>query len=336
MRMRALDQRAVTTWVALFLAAVILCGCASDFPLPHESSLWVYTVDGAGKDMDERWAPAFVAYDHKQVYNRIGRPTIHLDVAGDQEAVIDTEYPVVYFMRRPFTTKRGSYTNLIYRVHFPEVPFSLVPFNLTAGKNVGLLVVITLDAKDQPVLVTTVHTCGCYLAIIPTSYLPKKAFPKDWSGRVLDIYGEHLPPLLRFGPVAAASLRILVYLRPGVHRVMNIELRNSRDLLGRPFRNIPMQIEAMDHLNRLAAGNGTASFFYTCGVLEGHVRDSIKPWESLFLSLISMDPFVGSDKAYADPHITGNPFYTSLKPWRRNDSDMWDFPRFLQYWGWRL
>jgi hypothetical protein len=56
----------------------------------------------------------------------------------------------------------------------------------------------------------------------------------------------------------------------------------------------------------------------------------------IFMSLISLDLFVGSDKIYADPAVSGNPFYTSLKPWRRDDSDMWDFPRFLAYWGWGL
>jgi hypothetical protein len=71
-------------------------------------------------------------------------------------------------------------------------------------------------------------------------------------------------------------------------------------------------------------------------VLKGHVKGAVKPFESLFMSLISLDFFVGMDKTYADPAQTGNPFYTSLKPWRRTDSNMWDFARFLSYWGWNL
>jgi len=66
------------------------------------------------------------------------------------------------------------------------------------------------------------------------------------------------------------------------------------------------------------------------------VNGSIKPWESLFLGLPSLDPLVGSDKAYGNGRETGNPFYTSLKPWNREASDMWDFPGFLRFWGWRL
>jgi hypothetical protein len=71
-------------------------------------------------------------------------------------------------------------------------------------------------------------------------------------------------------------------------------------------------------------------------VLKGHVKGAVKPLETLFMSLISLDLFVGADKAYVDTSQTENPFYTSLKPWRRKDSDMWDFFGFLWYWGWRL
>jgi hypothetical protein len=54
------------------------------------------------------------------------------------------------------------------------------------------------------------------------------------------------------------------------------------------------------------------------------------------MSLISMDFYVGTDKVYEDDGDYGNPFYTSLKPWNREASDMRDFPRFLEFWGWGL
>jgi hypothetical protein len=169
---------------------------------------------------------------------------------------------------------------------------------------------------------------------VPTAYLSKDAFPKDWKAEPLDIYGEHLPPILNFKDIPKP--RILVYLRPGVHRVMNLEVRDAQDLTADRFRIIPMKVEAMERLERLPVDGGTTSFYHDAGVLRGHVKGSVKPWETLFMSLISLDLFVGTDKAYADTARTGNPFYTSLKPWRREDSNMWDFARFLQYWGWRL
>ncbi len=320
-------------WFLLAAATLLLFGCANQ-PLPPESRHWVYTADGSGDTAAESWAPAFVAYGHTETSNRIGRPAVRQEGNGDEEVFIDPEQPVVYFLRRSFTTDKGVYTNLIYRVHFPEVPYSLIPFNLTAGKNTGLLVVVTVNADNLPVLVTTVHTCGCYLAIVPTRYLPEDAFPRDWTGGVLDVYGEQLPPLLDFKEIR--SPRILVYLRPEVHRVMGLEVRDAHDLSSPPFRIIPMSVEAMDRLEHLPTTAGTTSLYYAEGILKGHVKGAIKPWETLSLSLISMDLFVGMDKAYADTADTGNPFYTSLKFWRRADSDMLDFPRFLRYWGWRL
>jgi hypothetical protein len=97
-----------------------------------------------------------------------------------------------------------------------------------------------------------------------------------------------------------------------------------------------MQPIPMNALTQLPSNSGTTSFFHDDGVLKGHVKGSVKPLETLFMSLISLDLFVGTDKVYSDPEISGNRFYTSLKPWRREDSDMWDFARFLEYWGWRL
>lgn len=322
-------------WGLAAAAAWLLSGCAHYQPPPQESELWVYKTDGSGTRAAENWAPAFVAYDHAERFNRIGRPVVRDERDGNQSVTIDTQTPVAYFMRRTFTTDKATYTNLIYRVHFPKIPFSLIPFNLSAGKNVGLIVVVTLNADNQPLLVTTVHTCGCYKAIVPTQYLPREDFPVDWSGQGVDVYGEHLPALLKFEGIQRPQ--ILVYLRPDVHRVMDLGVRDVRDLSAEPFRTVPMPVEPMEALDHLPAESGTTSFYYPEGVLmSGHVKGALKPWETLLLSLISLDPFVGTDKAYADSDLTGSTFYTSLKPWRREDSDMWHFARFLHYWGWRL
>jgi hypothetical protein len=334
MTIKSYRAKGAARWILIFAAAVLLFGCAHNQPLPSEPYHWVYKTDGSGGKAAESWAPAFVAYDHAEAYNRIGRPTVRQTGDNDQEVFVDPQEPVVYFLKRTFTTDKAIYTNLIYRVHFPKVPFSLIPFNLTAGNNVGILVVVTLDADNRPVLVTSVGTCGCYKAMVPTEFLPKDAFPENWKAEPLDIYGEHLPPLLHFKGIPAP--RIVVYLRPQVHRVMDLEVRDARDLSADPFRIIPMPIEAMDRLEQLPVDHGTTSFYYDEGILKGHVKGSVKPWETLFMSLISLDLFVGTDKAYADTAETDNPFYTSLKPWRREDSNMWDFARFLHYWGWRL
>jgi hypothetical protein len=321
-------------WAAVAVALMLLAGCAHHYPLPQETQQWAYRVDTPFESGQMRWAPVFIVYGHAQEYNRIGRPTIRITDDDHERVSVDPDHPSIYYMKRNFTTTKATYTNEIYRVHFPQVPYSFSPFNLTAGKNVGVLVVVTLDGQKRPVLVTSVGTCGCYKAFVPTHYLPTAALPRDWNGQRQKVYGEDLPRMLSLEDYNLP--RFVFHLRPQVHRVMNLEVLDDAQLSSRRFRSVPMQSYPMELLNRIPVDGDYKSFYHQQGVLKGHVKGSIKPFESLFMSLISLDFFVGMDKAYADPAQTGNPFYTSLKPWRRTDSNMWNFARFLKYWGWRL
>jgi len=320
----------ITFPMIILLFTAFWQGCAHHFALPDAAPHTVYLVEQADASPFSEWAPAFIAHGHGDSHNKIGKP-----VSVEGKVQIDTQQPVVYVMKRSFNTKRASYTNLIYRIHFPEVPFSLIPFNLTTGENVGLMVVVTLNACNQPVLITTVHTCGCYKAFTPTDYLADDALPPDWPrDDYQTVYGEHLPARLDYGTVKAPVL--LVHLRPDVHRVMNLEVVNSDQLHSELYRKIALTVSPMAQLTQLPTYNGTTSFFYSEGWRKGYVKGSVKPFEMVLMSLISWDLFVGSDKIYADPKMSGNHFYTSLKPWSREESDMWDFARFLAYWGWKL
>lgn len=314
---------------------LILSGCAYHQKIPFEKTKTLYQ----GQDVDDslilQQAPLFLTYESASTYNRIGRPTAKYDDKGKEQIYVDTEHPVIYYLKRPFTTSKGKYTNLIYRVHFPKVPFSLFPFNLTTGKNAGILVVITIDAANKPVLVTTVGTCGCYIAILPTTFLPRDALPVNWPDEFIDIYGERLPSRLNYTNMK--NPKLMIYFRPSVHRVMDIAVVEEQAIKkSSHFTIIHAPLKPMQELERIPIDSGTTSFYYKKGLLKGHVKGSVKPWETIFLSLPSLDFFVGSDKVYGDREKTGNPFYTSLKPWNREASDMWDFATFLKFWGWRL
>ena len=322
----------------LLLVVVLLASssCASHIrTIPKESRLTAYTAQNNRSSNFVKYAPVFVAYQYDHPFNRIGRPVAVRDGFGGHEIRVDSTQPVYYTQVQRFSTASGDYVNLIYRVHFPEIPFSLIPFHLTAGYNAGLMVVITLDSKEQPVLVTTVHTCGCYLAIVPTTFLPAKALPQGWKEGRLDVYGERLPSMLDYANMD--DPRLLVHLRPGDHRVMDLEIV-ERSMIESPERAhlIPSVLESTGELERIPMNGKTTSLYHKKGPLKGHVKGSFKILEALSLSLISWDFFVGSDKVYGDRNETGNPFYTSLKPWNRIASDMYDFPAFLEFWGWRL
>lgn len=313
----------------------LFSGCAFHEKIPAEAIHKIYMVQTKKDNPATHFAPVFLVYNYQNIYNRIGRPSAIYDECGREQIYVDAKVPVIYYKINRFKTGKGVYTNYIYRIHFPEIPFSLFPFHLTAGKNVGLMVFVTVNAKNRPILISTVHTCGCYVSIIPTCYLPSDALPENWKNSTLKVYGERLPWKLEY--TKKKDARILVHLRPAVHRVMNLEVIEE-PVLYHPngFKRTVMKLIQMETLDRISINGKTTSFYHKEGLLKGYVKGSQKFWESTLMSIFSMDFFVGMDKAYADSNLTGNPFYTSLKPWNRNSSDMWDFAAFLKFWGWRL
>lgn len=321
--------------IFIVFLAVVASGCAHHWSLPTEKVHTVYVANSEEVSLLSEYAPAFLTYDYRNNYNRIGKPSARINGEGKEKIYVDPEKPAIYYMEKTFSTEKGKYTNLIYRVHFSKVPFSIIPFNLTSGSNVGIIVVITLDEENHPLLVTTANTCGCYLAIVPTTYLPPEDLPETWKEEPLEVYGEDLPWNLDYGETKNPTL--LIHVRPSVHRVMDLEIVDGKSLShSQGFRTIQTPLEPMDDLENIPLDGGTTSFFYDHGPEEGHVKNSLKLWETLLLGLISWDFFVGADKAYGDSEKYDNPFYTSLKPWNRRASDMRNFSRFLKFWGWKL
>jgi hypothetical protein len=321
----------------LLVLAFFFWSCAHSAVVPPESTRAIYTSGQNPGSLVNHFAPAILARGYQNSQNKIGMPRAKYNENGEEEIYMDVEKPAMYWMIQKFTTPKGTYTNLIYRIHFPEVPLSLDPFYLTAGKNPGLLFVITLDQKSRPVLVTTSGTCGCYALTIPTRHLDKRAYPEDWDAqKPVQIYGETLPGLLDFEIFGKPKL--LIHLRPDVHRVMDLEVVDAAQWVKSCFQEIvETPLQPMGNLEKIPAGMGrTTSLYYDTWPYRGLVKGAFKPWETLSMSLISLDFFVGTDKIYGDSRITGTHFYTSLKPWNRVASDMWHFERFLRFNGWNL
>lgn len=312
--------------------ATLLAACATGPRLSSDQPPVAYVAKDDGSLL-ARHAPIFVAQHQYKSYNRIGRPSARYDAQGREQIYVDPAMPVFYAQQQTFQTAKGSYTNLIYRVHFQGVPY----FHLTAGRNSGLFVVVTLNDKRQPVLVTTVHTCGCYLAILPTSYLSAEAYPENWDARrPQEIYGEKLPARLGYPQAFDTDLRPVVFMRDATHRVMDVAIQQAGNA-GGAYNVIAASIEPVEMLKKLPLdAHTTTSFYETEGWRKGYVKGSVKPLEVLLMSWWAFDPFIGSDKELGDSGETGTVFYTSLKPWNRKASDMWKFARFLAFWGWRL
>lgn len=300
---------------------------------PHPIDLnVVYSTNDASSGLLAQHAPLLRIENGHREFNKIGTVIASRDEKGKERIQIDTRQATLYSEQISFQGQHGRYTNLIYRFHFNRVPFSVLPFNLTYGRNVGLFVIITLNEDDKPVLVSTVHSCGCYLAFVPTDQLIDSAYPAGWSKNSQSVQGETLPGFLE---KISDKSRFIIDLRNSSHRVYDLSLVSS-DHLSNDRKSVPMRLEPISNLRNLPLGDEKISMFAQRGVRKGYVKGSHKPFEALLMSWWAFDPRIGVDKDYGDPEKTGTIFYTSLKPWNRKASNMWPFTDFLEFWDWSL
>jgi hypothetical protein len=320
-------------FTVLFAAAwvLFLSGCARppSTSLP-ESTLYLPAPPEATSSAN---TPAFLVKDADQKFNKIGSPAARPDDDQQPNIYVDPENPAVFFETRKFSTAKGRYTNLVYRIHFPEVPLSWTSINLTAGQNPGILFIYTLDEAENLLLVTTVHSCGCYLAFFPTEAMPRESLPIEWKAEPQDIYGYTLPSGLNF-PSDKSDSRITFTLESETHRISGVNLTEGPARQG--MQQVQMPVKPMLDLFALPYQGKTVSFFETEGSLKGYVKNNTKILERLFISWWAFDLHVGQDKAYSIHDTSDQVFYTSLKFWAREVSDLKNFPEFLNYWGWRL
>jgi hypothetical protein len=318
----------IRTRSILLILSLFICGCAVKLPeTPRDELDALYVADSHASKLLAAHAPIFLVRDHQDDFNRIGSPAARSKGPNEHEVYIDTETPVFYTSLKHFKVKGLQFTNLIYRVHFSRTPLP----HLTSGKNVGLLVYVTLNANNRPILITTLHTCGCYLAFLPTSDLPKPVWPEDWPQEDQIVSGKKLPSILA---APAPGERLLIDLESETHRVRNISYIDPRDY--HEEKLIKTGLQPMADLEKLVLGDRRVSFFETKGFRKGYVKGSRKRLEMLLMSWWAMDLFVGEDKALGPPADTGVDLYTSLKFWNRKRSNIWFFPEFLDYWGWHF
>ena len=282
------------TRILIFAALIALCGCHTT-----RESMRYAPADGP-------FGPVLVSEGSEHEYNRIGI------VRGDR---VDGNSPGIYHQQQSFSTSKGDYRNDIYRFHFEGIPFP----HLSWGQNVGLFVIVTSDAQQRPLLITTVHTCGCYSAIVPTSLLDKSMLPENWGSDPQLVYNEKLPRVLEL-PSDIQNWRPELQLRSRTHRVMSI---GSAEVGGERLRTLPMGALVKE------------GFYHESGPLRGYVKGSSKPLEQL-LMWWTLDPWIGSDKRLGAHDEVGQRFYTSIKFWKRQESDMWSFGDWLASQGWRL
>jgi hypothetical protein len=320
-------------WIALLAAAL-----AS----PARAEVVVYAPPPCTRDATDAaarlacHAPVFVAPDAERPHNRIGTPVARIEdglFGDDVEIGVDPEHATLYAEAREERAGGLDLLQLVYRVHFEKIPLRLSRHFYEAHRNPGLIVLVSLDrASGTPLFVTTVHTCGCYRAVVPTAALPEVALPEGWPADRLRVYGEALPA--RLPAWDPRRERLVVRLVPDRHRIADLRLL-AKLPEGTP-RDLPL--ERLAGLHALRASDGTEhSFYYTGGPLKGHVKGAWNPFEGLTIfGLVSLDPTVGMDKEFGDAEHTGTPFYTMLRPWKQGASRLDRFESLLEALGFRL
>ena len=285
---RAYKQCDVLLKSTLLVLCSALIACSHAPPKTYSPETQVYVAQHHDSPLWLKYAPKVIAQGTQHDYNKIGTPRLIAEREGEATAIaaiVDTHEAAYFVETRQFETGNGAYTNLVYRMHFPAVPLK----HLTAGGNVGLLIVVTLDALQRPVLYTTVHTCGCYIAFFPTNYMPVSALPKHWPEHEQRVFGRRLPTLVDMGAFDAMRLPYFV-LKAGSHRVVDVKVIDQSALEQIP--HVPVMLKPMDALRSLPFESEQLSFFYEQGWRKHYVRDSVKPWELLLMSWWVMDLWV--------------------------------------------
>ncbi|MFT5730294.1 MAG: hypothetical protein ACI8PB_004472 [Desulforhopalus sp.] len=313
-------------------SAIVLCLSGCSKTPTHLHSELLYNAEPLLTESTIISPPAFYVKSGDKPYNKIGTPTV-TEKNGVPLALVSSTAPTMYIEQTSFTTTKKTYTNFIYRIHFPEVPFDWCNLHITTGKNPGLLIIYTIDPTDKLVLITTVHTCGCYLAFFPTEDLAKEVYPPNWPEETQTVFGYTLPAVFP-SQLHTANQPYYFTLESGSHRISDI----SHTTTASSSQTITplMKIQPMESLYHLPYKDGNISFFESAGRREGYVKNNGKILERLLISWWAFDWHVGEDKAYGKSDSSTTPFYTSLKFWQRGNSDMKNFPGFLAYWGWAL
>ena len=96
----------------MLFVLLILSGCAYHQKIPFEKTKTLYQGQGVNDSLALRQTPFFLTHNSASTYNRIGRPSARYDDQGEEQIYVDTEHPVIYYLKRNFATKNPFYTSL--------------------------------------------------------------------------------------------------------------------------------------------------------------------------------------------------------------------------------
>lgn len=155
-------------------------------------------------------APVF-ELEVRGAFDRFGVP-LWAGATADARPQVDTQRPVVY-QRVGHMRLQGRWRlQLVYTVWFPERP-PRSSLDLLAGALDGVIVRLTLGDDGLPVLMDTIHACGCYHMFFPAPALRARA------GAPTNEEWMFAPAAL---PALAPSQRLVVRIASSSHYVNGV------------------------------------------------------------------------------------------------------------------
>ncbi|HVK33468.1 MAG TPA: hypothetical protein VM845_13330, partial [Burkholderiaceae bacterium] len=177
---------------------------------------------------------------------------------ADGRLGVDGTRPVVY-QRVAHTLVHGRpLLQLVYTLWFAERP-KRSAFDLLGGALDGVVVRLTLGTDGRPLMLDTMHACGCYHLFFPAPGVTLK------PGAPADVEWAFVPAAL---PALAPGQRIVVRLESATHYVLGVSATASPAASDIRYARRPES-----DLQRLPwPGGGTRSLYGPDGLVAGSER----------------------------------------------------------------
>jgi hypothetical protein len=198
-------------------------------------------------------APVF-EIEQRGAFDAFGAPVWN----GADRIEIDRTRPTVY-ERIAFTLVQGEpLVQLVYTLWFPERP-RRGPFDLVGGALDGVIVRLTLGRDGTPVLLDTIHACGCYHLFFPAPGVelkPGAPANEEWA---------FVPARL---PALAPGARVVVRIASATHYVLGVGTTMAAAGDASTYERAPEN--ALRSLPR--PGGGSRSLYGPDGLVAGSER----------------------------------------------------------------
>ncbi|MGI9423567.1 MAG: hypothetical protein ACR2PA_10265 [Hyphomicrobiaceae bacterium] len=172
----------------------------------------------------QNFAPIWLI-DGTKPYDRPGHPRWY----GGSTIDIDTGQPSVFARIGHTVIDDQVYLQLIYTIWFSERPLQS-PADLLGGKLDGVIWRVTLGSDGQPLIYDTIHACGCYHLLFPSS-----DFRKRFQGRSRRQLRE-VPAILPTLPTLRRNERIVLHVASATHYVSRVTTSGESDAGGQSQR----------------------------------------------------------------------------------------------------